>query len=620
MRISFLQPSAIRTLCFAVAVSATAFLSQDALTRDPLPHTDAGRHVPAHSRELFLAGGALKLCSALSPNACTRDARLDRAHDRTPPRYALTASMIETALDPRLWSGRDALREALRSVLEAARSASGEHSSEALSKLFERRCVGAANKIHDCTSDEQSPWRQLDDDQQSSVLAALELPQWEASYDGITQGLVRRKERASLAHSRLPYGAQILRAFVAAAHQRSGDAKPRIAVVTASAFDPFDPVDLYLDALSQAGAEVEWWPVDSALAAAVFEHHDCTTLPALRIDLLKLPARERIYPDLVTQQRRACMDADALAALPQRVQGVFFTGGDQWKLRNAFFDTQDRPNAWLIALRTAVANGHVVIGGTSAGSAVQSGGPMLSNGTVEHALLHGAVASPPPSAGCARANHCIGGLDEDAFTYWPAGGLGLAPEFIVDTHFSERARELRLLRLLADTGTRFGVGVDETSALHLRWHDDGVIEMRSLGASGGWVFDAASGCDDSAHKALATYLAPGATLRVDRQGMRFISQEAQIKQPQTTTAQTPALNNMSDSAFADGAMRAAAQSLAAEGSEQRSHILRAGDSEVSVVLWRTDSTRILHLKHAAHTSIGPMSITVSPWLSCIKPR
>ncbi len=298
---------------------------------------------------------------------------------------------------------------------------------------------------------------------------------------------------------------------------------PTMSPRPASAFDPFDPVDFYLDALRQAGAEVEWWPVDAALAAAVFERRDCAALPALRLDMLALPGRGRIYPDLVAQQQRACEDPEVLIALPARVQGVFFSGGDQWRLRRAFFDRDDRPNPWLQALRDAAAKGDVVIGGTSAGSAVQSSGPMITSGTTEEALKHGAIASPPPVPGCTRSGDCIGGLDEDAFTYWPAGGLGLAPDMSVDTHFSERARELRLLRLLADTGTRFGIGIDETSALHLRWRNDGnsdgFIEIRALGASGGWVFDATTECVEGVRNAQAHYIAPGTSLRWNRNGI-----------------------------------------------------------------------------------------------------
>ncbi len=569
-----------------------------ALVAGVLPSTVAAE------RELLLAGGALKLCSSLSLLECTAAANMVGPRLRTTPRYTINAAAISAATDPALWSRREAQREAMRALLDDTHETLGiSHVDEdALRDRFEARCVDARGVIHRCRGSKKSPWLTLDDDQQASVLAALEIPQFD--------GDARRREHASLEHSRTQYGAETLRAFVAAARQRSNGAAPKIAVVTASAFDPFDPVDFYLAALREAGAEVEWWPVDAALATAVFERRDCATLPMLRLEILKLPARERIYPDLVAQQQRACEAPEALAALPSRVQGVFFAGGDQWKLRRAFFDRDDRPNAWLLALRRASANGDVVIGGTSAGSAVQSGGPMLSSGTVEQALKHGAIASAPPVPGCTRSADCVGSLDEDAFTYWPAGGLGLAPGMIVDTHFSERARELRLLRLLADTGTRMGIGIDETSALHLRWLNDGsLVEITALGASGGWVFDAA-GCDHSGMRANAFYIAPGAVLRSDASGLQW-TDDAQPLQT-NKTAQTAARD-----ALDRGALRAAAQALDAMSPAAKIH---ASAINAQVLLTHTEATQRQYAANAAYVSVGPLRIDVAPMPGCSPSR
>ena len=558
----------------------------------------------AAERELLLAGGALKLCSSLSLLECTAAANMVGPRLRTTPRYTINAAAISAATDPALWSRREAQREAMRALLDDTHETLGiSHVDEdALRDRFEARCVDARGVIHRCRSSKKSPWLTLDDDQQASVLAALESPQFD--------GDVRMPEHASLEHSRTSHGAEILRAFVTAARERTDGAMPKIAVVTASAFDPFDPVDFYLDALREAGAEVEWWPVDAALAAAVFERRDCAALPALRLEMLKLPARETIYPDLVAQQQRACDNPDTLAALPSRVQGVFFAGGDQWKLRRAFFDRDDQPNAWLQALRHAAANGDIVIGGTSAGSAVQSGGPMLSSGTVEQALKHGAIASAPPVPGCTRSADCVGGLDEDAFTYWPAGGLGLAPGMIVDTHFSERAREPRLLRLLADTGTRMGIGIDETSALHLRWRNDGsLVEITALGASGGWVFDTA-GCDRDDMRADAFYIAPGAVLRSDASGLHWAENAHPVQTYKNAeTADRDALDR--------GALRASAQASDATSGVER---IRVNAIDAQVSLTRTEATQRRHAANAAYASVGPLRIDVAQMPECSPSR
>jgi cyanophycinase-like exopeptidase len=572
--------------------------------------------VAAAERELFLAGGSLRLCSSLSPGGCSPGHAVVEGA-RTAPRYGLQSQRVVEALDPALWHGRETARDAMRALLGdrndgpvSTASGLGDVDADALRQRFEARCANAHGRVRACRKGERSPWLRLDDDQQASVLAALESPQ--------IDGGLRRKERASLAHSRTAHGADILRAFVAAARERTDGAAPRIAVVTASAFDPFDPVDFYLDALREAGAEVEWWPVDAALAAAVFERRDCAMLPMLRLERLKLPARERIYPDLVAQQQRACADPGALAGLPQRVQGVFFAGGDQWKLRRAFFDRDDRPNAWLQALRQAAASGDVDIGGTSAGSAVQSGGPMLSNGTVEQALKHGAIASPPPVPGCRRSGDCIGGVDEDAFTYWPNGGLGLAPGMIVDTHFSERGRELRLLRLLVDTGAAIGIGIDETSALHLRWRDagavdDGAVEIRALGASGGWVFDAA-GCESGGLRANAYYIAPGAALRMNAGDLRWLGD---AKHPPSATSDTA---SSADDALDGGALRSLAQRMTTSADTDSSfRQIRVRAIDAKVVLTRTAATWSRRDAGTTYASIGPLRIDAAP-LGCASTR
>jgi cyanophycinase-like exopeptidase len=579
-----------------------------------LQAADAGAPHAAHPRELFLAGGSLRLCASLSPKDCDDPSVVVDARSRAAPRYLLDEDTIDAAANPLLWRGRDAHRAALFAVLSDLQTTlgTGPHDEDALREALAERCVAPSGRAGRCANGNDAVWRRIDDDDRAAVLAALEQAQLEQAQTG--DGL-RRRERASLGHGRSAHGADILRAFVAAARARAQGATPRIAVVTASAFDPFDPVDLYLDAFSQAGAEVEWWPVDAAVAAAVFEGRGCARLPSLRIERLRLPGRDHVYPDLVAQQARACADQEALARLPDRVQGVFFAGGDQWKLRRAFFDAADRPNAWLLALRAAVARGDVVIGGTSAGSAVQSAGPMLSNGSVEQALARGAIAAPPPVPGCARAGSCgaLDGnvLDENAFTYWPAGGLALAPGLIVDTHFSERARELRLLRLLTDTGHRWGIGADETSALHLRWIDEATFELRALGASGGWLFDAASACQGRDLQAQAYYLAPGATLRVELEGARFVALPEQRRATPTSPSARDALD--------PGALRGVAQRIAAAATDAPPRAvfeqpLRALKRDVTLA--RTDATVVAHAPDATMASIGPLRFEVADWPGC----
>lgn len=579
-------------------------------------------HPHGHPRELVLAGGALRLCASLAPKSCTAGAPVHGPEARSAPQYslALGGTQFEDALNAAFDTPQDALRAPLAAVLQQLRRRLGRtpQTDAQLEQALARHCMNARGKVGVCRDRTQAPWAKLDDHQRMAMLAALELPQ---RHDG-----ERRTEQASLAHSANADGVAVLRAFVDAASARADGGKPRIAVVTASSFDPFDPVDMYLSALREAGAEAEWWPVDAALAAAVFDGaasdgSACDALPRLRVERMRLPGRERIYPDLVAQQRDACTQPETLRTLPERVQGVFFTGGDQWALRRAFFHDakntdnaqggSDRPNAWLIALRAAWTRGDLVVGGTSAGSAVQSGAAMLSNGSSAQALRGGAIASPPPVPGCGASGRCPGGLHEDALTYWPGGGLGLAQGLVVDTHFSERARELRLLRLLHDSGARFGIGMDETSALHLRWRAqhgaesggmDGV-EAQAIGAHGGWVFDAQPGCRGDTLHARALYLTTGQRAAWDARGLRALPGNPAQDKPQAMTERLP------EDALADGALRALALRLGQR--TDTSYTLPVLGHDIRVTLTRSDADV------NDDTGTPPvLDVRATPWPGC----
>jgi len=497
-----------------------------------------GAHASAPPSELFLAGGALRTCSELAPRAC--QAPPDRADRRRPAESRVDDGGLSRALDPLLWQDRrDAPDRATLAAMLASARRNRDWTLDDLEERLGRYCPTATCR----DGKRRYPWQQLLDDERAAILSALEVPQ-------IVDG-VRLEERALLAQSRQQDGVEVLRAFVAAAAQRAGGGKPRIAVVTASGHDPFDAVDFYLDAFRELGAEAEWWPVDAALNAAVFEQGRCDGLDALRRERLKLSGRDRIHPKPGAQQWRACLDPDSIARVPERVQGVFFAGGDQWRHRQAFFDGNDQPNAWLLALRRAHEAGTVVVGGTSAGTAVQSGVAMVSNGTSAEALVSGALARLPMAPGCGRAGRCADGLSEDSLTYWPAGGLGLLPGWTIDTHFSERGRELRLLVLMHAAKVDFALGVDETSAIHVLQRG-GETHFEALGAHGGWLFERLPSDGSGALEARVHYLAPG---------HRFALVEGLLRPVGGSAAQANPADGgkLARDALAPGALRGAAQ-------------------------------------------------------------
>lgn len=535
-------------------------------------------HAAQSRPELWLAGGALQLCSELAPRAC-RPVPAARATARHAAQVVIDRDGVERALAPLLWQSPDAPSPvALRAMLTHAIPVGGGRalSMDDAADLLHEVCLRAASPADGVIDCEQArtetvrPWQQLLDEERSAILSALELPQF--------SGDQRHTERAYPLSSADPGGAAVMQGFVEAARARAGGGTPTIAVVTASAYDTFDAVDFYLDLFRALGAQVQWWPIDAALNAAVASGR-CEALDDLREQHLRVAARARVYPDLVEQQRLACESPDTLVAVPGKVQGMFFSGGDQWRLRRALVDAQGNPNPWLRALRQAHAAGTLVVGGTSAGAAVQSGAAMLSNGGTAEALRTGAVQAPPPPPGCDRAQRCAAGVVEDSFTWWPEGGTGLAAAATVDTHFSERGRELRLLTLMHASTTALGYGVDETSALQVIG-DDTPLSVQAHGAHGGWVFERVRETEGGGLQARVHYLAPEVS---------FSIQDQQLQVPAGLQVRLePAIATPSPSdALASAALRQAAAVLA--GGQRDSITLEAGAG--TATLSRTQATR-----------------------------
>lgn len=457
----------------------------------------------AHPPTMLLMGGSYQTCSSLDDDDCRADQR-DFPGARQQPLYRIDSAVFDDILDAGYWAARPSAPAAeriaglLRRAQEQAKGASLD--AERLGEVLE--------------SADPDTWNRLLTLERDLILSAFELPQFDARGK-------RRVEGVRLDGDRTGHDATLFRRFVAEAAKRSPGKRPRIAFVTSASNDSFYYVDLNVGLLEQAGAEVVWWPVDAAMNAAVNRGRGCDALIPLRRELLSQLGRERVYPDLHARQAAACHDPEALAAVPEQVQGLFFDGGDQWLHRETFFDADGRPNRWLRALRAAFARGELVVSGTSAGAAIQSGpGGMVTNGLSTNALTNGAIAvrgSMPE--GCERARRCPIPLREDDLTWWHGGGFGLLGDYLVDTHVAERRRELRLITLMSDIATapdvaplQAGIGVDETSGLLLQ-RQDGGLQLEALGQSGAWWFErpsprtAVGGWSLRGH-----YLAPGATL------------------------------------------------------------------------------------------------------------
>lgn len=447
----------------------------------------------AHSPTLILMGGSYQTCSSLDSDDCLPNQR-DFTGARLASTYRINVKMFSAILDPSYWATRDRPPPIsdIKQMLETSHSrAMGKtYSSADLMKLFE-------------TVDSKT-WNSLLVLEQDMILSAFELPQF-------NQGK-RLKEGVHLNGSVGGFDAVLFKRFVQEAALRAPGKKPRIAFVTSAANNNFEAVDFYREILQQAGAEVVWWPIDWTMNKAIFGAQTCKALPQLRQMYFSQLGREDVFPDLAAQQLAACTTPNALAEIPNTVQGVFLDGGDQWLHQNTFFDSKGQPNVWLTNLRAAYLKGDLVVAGTSAGTAVQSGTAMITNGTSANALQRGVKKYGSMPEGCEQAKRCPEGLQEDDLSYWPNAGLSLVGPLLMDTHVSERKRELRFISLLAHVQAQAGIGIDETSAIMLKI-EKSAMRVEAFGRSGAWWFmKPGTGVTTESIELNAHYFAPGKVL------------------------------------------------------------------------------------------------------------
>ncbi len=413
---------------------------------------------------LLLAGGHLPVCSSAAPSACKPGA-VPQAPVASTRRYRLDDAGIARVAARGWLAQRSAARDRILAALRHWHRRAGEVDvdPERLARKLDahepERGVGA--------------WSALAEFERERVLDALEREPL--------------RERIDLAASLAQSGVPVYREFVAMARAVSGREAPHVLISTASGRDPFESIDYYRAVFEQAGAEVRWLPLDHALRAAQ-DHpkRDCARLDELRGERLAGHDRARLYPARAAELAAACRDPARLQALIDWADGVFLNGGDQSFTRAAWFRAGGEPSTALERLLERLDAGRLVLGGTSAGTAVQAARPaggvaaMIVSGASLPASAALAIGSLPPYPGCALAQACQG-IAADALLYHPGGGLGSFTPGVLDTHFAQRGRDYRLARLLLDAGIELGVGIDETTALRVDV-DDGQWRGRVLGS------------------------------------------------------------------------------------------------------------------------------------------
>ena len=354
----------------------------------------------------------------------------------------------------------------------------------------------------------------------------------------------RKLQGRSTLFSSNPHSVAITTAVVAAARAINQGKKPLIGVVTASAgLHPFADRDLNVFMLQSAGADVVYLPLNGGSRQAL-DADDCANL-RYYYDSYTNTKPERVvyhadllFPDLAQQQQALCANqGQALNALLGRLNGIYFSGGNQARhleslvTQNAAGD-YSLPSAQLAILQRRHAQGQLVVAGTSAGNHIQGGGlwqgkpvPMVGGGSSYDALKNGFTQGHGVAGDTTEPGQTEHNTNFPPVIY-PLGGLGVFRFGVLDSHFSRRAREGRLVRATFDSGMHYGFGVDENTALLVSQADaHGTTHFAVIGAGGVFIADvrhAKSQSDSqrqfSINGVRAHYLLPGDTARIDTKG------------------------------------------------------------------------------------------------------
>ncbi|ASG64808.1 cyanophycinase [Idiomarina piscisalsi] len=395
-------------------------------------------------RHLLLAGGGLEVCSSFASDKCDDVDWIDKETMRTDRYLNISKKFRSKATSEAVWPS---YREETRKKVVDALALIHDRINEDIvpERVFLREFTRRAT---------QQLYNSLSDAEWNRIIDLLELPVPDAV-----------REVVNLDESLKGESKAIFQRFLKMAQTVSeSKQKPTIYFLTSASRNPYDAIDFYSSVFEQLGANAHWLPLDSAVVKAQRENR-CDELAEVQQEVLGTYERDRVHRERYKEQVEFCKDTAAAAEMISSADGLFFNGGDQNLTRSTFLKPNNEPSDILKMIIANVQQKEIVVGGTSAGTAVMTSKPMISNGTTAQAIKEGAIASEPPPFGCHLDTTCPPNVGPDSLTYHPLGGLSLFHFATLDTHFSERGRHGRLLRLAAATSTPLSIGIDEKTAL-----------------------------------------------------------------------------------------------------------------------------------------------------------
>jgi len=438
--------------------------------------------VLSEQTKLFLVGGALKTCTSMSLTHCNKGmlpTEFSSMVNKSSNQYRVNRNKLIQLKT--IWPSQFS-QQTLTRLLKALKPISS-------SVFFNKKEVKEILSKYD----KENHMSMLSDAEYVFVLDTLEV-----MVADIKTGK-RLKEKVYLSASKNNFSIELFKSFVTQAALKNKNDSPKVLIVTASARDPFSAVDFYVDAFTQAGANASWLPLNATLQSiwqSADIHSECKKINYKLFEIQGVMQRENVYPDLYKEHLKACLNQQAIVKKIQNADAIFINGGDQSLTIQAFLNNDGEDSAILKLIKEKVANDTLIIGGTSAGTAVMSGGlfgyeniPMITGGRSNTALVRGAFTSLLPFDKCHIDDDCSEAMVDDDLSYRKQGGLGLFHWGIMDSHFSERDRQGRLMTLVITTDVKFAFGVDETTALMVSYSDPAKPTFEVLGQGGVYIID-----------------------------------------------------------------------------------------------------------------------------------
>lgn len=428
---------------------------------------------PAPGKELWLFGGGEPICSSVEPQKCLPEFNQQAAEFFAQTEairhkvFQVDAATLQRWQQSELWPDSTQRRQHLQpALLPLLTAVLGQ-------PLAEPDWHHHFNHL-ELTGDEQSlldDWFEIRPLTQNGATRTMQV------YYAGTPDYVRAMFEAFVASGRERATARTGKAVL----------RPRLVLITASSYNVFEWVDYYQQLFTAAGAEVVWLPIEPA----IIQGSPCAELDQQRLFWNGQLQRQARYPELAAYQQQFCQQPEKLTELVASADLFFINGGDQSLTMRSLQDFNGNWTEVAVMLQQKLAEG-IPLGGSSAGTAVQSGRPgsnipMLSGGSTASALLNGTLATDADRPLCQLFQQCNPLLGEPVLTYKADGGLQSFTLGVLDTHFRERAREGRLMKLLLDSGANTGVGIDEATLLRVNFVTAEQAELSVMGPGGVWI-------------------------------------------------------------------------------------------------------------------------------------